>query len=270
MELGIELGRKGAWDEAIVAFDKVLRDNPTNELAYVYRGTAFFTKGDLGSAIIDFTEAIRLNPTNDMSYCNRASIFCLKEDFDRAMDDIEQSLRLNPTNHFAYMYRANVNKRKGKFEKAIQDCNEVQRLNPTNRATYMMRGYCFRKLGNFEVAVREYQKARRLNPRDVEAINELAWLLATCPSKSVRDGRQAVKLATQACDLDSWNTSEYIDTLAAAYAEAGKFEQAEKYEQQALAKPGVDDTRRAEMGLRLALYKLRQPYRENNVSRKLD
>jgi tetratricopeptide (TPR) repeat protein len=94
------------------------------------------------------------------------------------------------------------------------------------------------------------------------ALNSLAWLRATCPETGTRDGKQAVKLAMKACELSNWTYWNYIDTLAAAYAEAGDFKHAVKYQKQVLemVKKSTDYL---ELQRRLALYEERKPYRED-------
>ncbi len=88
----------------------------------------------------------------------------------------------------------------------------------------------------------EYARARALMQAAVDlkidamALNQLAWLLATCPDDKVRDGAAALRLAKDACELDEWRNAAYIDTLAAALAETGDFEQAEKRMQQTMEK----------------------------------
>jgi len=70
---------------------------------------------------------------------------------------------------------------------------------------------------------------RRANPGKPEldsALNNLAWLLASSSQPGVRNGAEAVQLAERACELSQERVTVYIGTLAAAYAEAGRFEEA--------------------------------------------
>src|SRR5829696_3064008 len=115
--------------------------------------------------------------------------------------------------------------------------------------------------GNYARALAGYEEAARLTPHDAEAHNDRAWLLATCPDARYRDGKRAVGSATRACELTNWRKSALLDTLAAAYAEAGDFARAARWQQETLDRTPEDDSDRKGFLHRLELYKAGNPYR---------
>lgn len=98
-------------------------------------------------------------------------------------------------------------------------------------------------------------------PDDPMLLNQKAWLLATCPDATVRDGQQAVELATRACEFTAYENVALIDTLAAAYAEAGDFESAVEWQRKALDM-NTDPTFTEGLNQRLLVYRAESPYRE--------
>ena len=93
------------------------------------------------------------------------------------------------------------------------------------------------------------------------ACSSVAWLLATSWDDSIRDGKKAIELATKACELTEWKNPDFLDTLAAAYAEAGQFDDAVKWQKKALEHPEAFDAAEFEQAKqRLKLYEARQPY----------
>ena len=99
------------------------------------------------------------------------------------------------------------------------------------------RGLVEGRRGEWERAIEDYHEAIRLQPKLVNAHNNLAWLLATCPVDALRNGQEAVEHATWACNATSWSTPNCLGTLAAAYAEVGDFDQAVRWHEHALADP---------------------------------
>jgi Flp pilus assembly protein TadD len=111
-------------------------------------------------------------------------------------------------------------------------------------------------------AIAQYRNALNLDPNAVLALNNLAWMLATDSDPALRNGQEAVTLAERACELSHYNEVVYIGTLAAAYAEAGRFDEAAATAQKAhdLALT-QGDSRRADRNIELQkLYKSHQPY----------
>jgi TPR repeat protein len=105
-----------------------------------------------------------------------------------------------------------------------------------------------------------YERAALQNtPR---SLNALAWFLATCDDTAVRNGPEAIRQATKACELSYWQEWKYIDTLAAGWAETGDFKRAIEYEQQALGFKNLAEQDRNRLQERLVLYQKRQRVRE--------
>lgn len=263
---GLVYCRSQKWEEAISELSEAIRSNPSDALAYEWRGSAFFAKGNMDKAIEDFSRVIELNPASAIAYLNRANAYRALNNLSDALQDINECLRLSPTNELAYKCRASIYRATGKFEKAISDCTTVLGLNPGEVTAYIVRGYCYRMMGQPGKAIADYSEAIRLSPNNPEALNEMAWVRATSPVEAVRDGKEAIEMAAKACELTGWTIWQYVDTLAAAFAESGDFAKAIQYQKQAMNMQGVSKTDRKEMQFRLALYERRQPYREKVTS----
>ena len=113
-------------------------------------------------------------------------------------------------------------------------------------------------------AITHYQKALQIKPDSPGVLNNLAWLLATCPDAHLRDGVQAVKYAERACELTHYGVAPLVGTLAAAYAEAGRYDDAIAAAQKACAlaaAAGEQELLEKNQKL-LALYRAHQPYHE--------
>jgi tetratricopeptide (TPR) repeat protein len=159
-----------------------------------------------------------------------------------------------------YLNRGEAYWHNGEPERAIKDWSEAIRVEPTNGHAYHNRATAYYLRGEYKKAIPDYQQTIALLP--ALGLNGLAWVLATCPDASLRDGRQAVEHAKKSCDLSNWNDWRYIDTLAAAYAEIGDFERAIGYVKQAMNAPGMTEPERAELREHLDFFTKGRPYRE--------
>jgi tetratricopeptide (TPR) repeat protein len=118
--------------------------------------------------------------------------------------------------------------------------------------------------GDVTGALREWETSLDIDSNDGNAENNLAWVFATYPDKTIRDGRRAVELAEKAVNLPGGNAPMILRTLAAAYAEQGEFPKAIETAQRALElatmqnEPSLAETMRNE----IELYRARSPYRE--------
>ena len=109
-----------------------------------------------------------------------------------------------------------------------------------------------------------WQKALRIQPDVPKLLNNLAWLFATCPDVRFRNGAEAIRMASRAVELTQRSNGQAMDTLAAAYAEAGRFAKAVETAQAALtlAESAGQKEAAAQVHRRLQLYQSGQPYRE--------
>jgi hypothetical protein len=116
--------------------------------------------------------------------------------------------------------------------------------------------------GHVTNAINICRETIQSTPNEDWSYNLLAWIEATSADSSLRDGKEAVSLATKACELTRWSQWSWIDTLAAAHAESADFQHAIQYQEQALRTGNPPESEEKAMRERLALYKQSQPYRE--------
>lgn len=119
----------------------------------------------------------------------------------------------------------------GEGEEAIADITKAIELQP-DASLYAVRGSFHHMAKDYAKARDDYLTGINLNPNAPHSYNNLAWLEATCPNANFRDGKSAVEHATKACQLTGFKRSDYVGTLAAAYAEVGDFETAVKLAEQ--------------------------------------
>jgi len=230
-----ELWRKAqetqSYEAQIRYYTEYIRLRPESYAAYTNRGSAYGRRGLYDLAVADHTKAIQLKPDYMLAYSNRAAIYKRLRLLDLALADIAKVLQREPNHVFSLSNQAEI--------------------------------YLMKKL--YLQALAAQEKVVRLAPEDSAANNFLAWFLATCPGPpSCRDGKRAVEIAIKSVRLrwDEYN----LDTLAAAYAEAGRFEDAVKTQQQAidlLRQKKAGEVRIASYEKRLNLYLQRKPYRDN-------
>lgn len=149
---------------------------------------------------------------------------------------------------------------KGELDKAIADFTQSIRLDPQFSDPYSERGVAWHLKGEYDKAIADCSEAIRLAPKNADGHNNLAWLLATCSLEAHRDGKEAIEHATKACQLSKWKVVSFIDTLAAAYAEAGDFDEAVRWQRNAMAK--CPENQKEHCQSRLDLYESGRPHRE--------
>ena len=151
----------------------------------------------------------------------------------------------------------------GENDAAIQEFSKAAAIRPTPLAFHQM-GNASIRLGKLGQAIEYFRKAVEQNSNFAPSLNNLAWLMATSDNAELRDGPLAVTYAETLCRETQARTAENLDTLAAAYAEAGRFDDAIKTINEAIRAAKTDGDLQTSRGLqkRLLLYKQEEPFRD--------
>ena len=267
------VGRGRAWfgkqefNKAMQDLNEAIKLDPKNSAAYLARGRVNEAKSIIDQALQDYTKVVELDPHSGEAFFRRAHIWELKKDLTKAIGDYSDAIALDSLNVRAYQNRALAQLANKQYDKAIKDFTEVIQIEPKNFAAFHSRGVAYQAKKDFPKAGLDYAEAYRIDPNYVPAYKDHAWLLATCPVDAVRNGKLAVELATKAVQPGGDKNGTYCDTLAAAHAEAGQFDEAVRWEKTALedmafAQPHGDAARQ-----RLELYTQKKPYREGPMEK---
>ncbi len=293
---------QGKFEAAIAKFTKAIQKQPENVDAYLGRSHAYIRMNELDKALADCDTVIRLQPTNHFAFLNRGAIYGLKEDYPRSLADTTQCLELQPEYQDALFNRACTFSRLGnteealvdfskaillspskidnyiergnlffdtqQYSKAIEDFTQAMKLGDSTAELLTCRGYAYLKMELFEKAIADYELAIEIDPHARPALNNLAWLLATCPVPEYRDGNRALALALRNCeqvDETEWSDS---GVLAAAYAEVGQFDDAVRLINEALMKAPEHENITCEAQLKC--YENLQPYRDSTLKSSSD
>lgn len=212
-------------------------------------------------AVEFFSQQIREDLTS-RSHRYRGIVYMERREYERAIEDLTESIRLDPGRPDAWNFRAGCYNRLGQYDKAIEDCSQAIRLAPRWVGPYTSRGVVWQNKREYGKAIADYQKVIELDPDSVRGHNNLAWIRATCPDETYRDGEQAVESGIKACELSNWKAHYALNTLGAAYAETGDFEKAIEYEQR--ARELYPDDEKERWAFLVEQYRSGRPYRQED------
>ena len=262
LQRGLARARHGERDKALEDLNEAAKTDPREPDLYAVRGFILLDKGEFQAAFDDFNQVLLLRPNDPVALARRGVAWARKGNIELALADLNEAIRLNPAEATFFAWRGSAYNATNQLDKALEDLNHAIQINPHDASYFAMRGSVLSKTQVYSNALADFSQALRLNPGSPEALNGLAWFLATCPDDSFRNGKEALTLATRACELTSFNAPSLLDTLAAAYAETGDFDQAVARETQTLGSVGVSPKRRPEMEERLSLFQQHKPFRQ--------
>jgi tetratricopeptide (TPR) repeat protein len=247
------------WQNSVTLFSRTLEVTTDNWLAHNNLGTALAAQGKVEEGAEHFRAVLQLNPACDDARNNLGRSLAERGQRDEAKAQIEAVLRRNPRHARAHRNLGYVLLAEGNITEGLFHYSLARQLQPDDAATpqdlaavltrpaepqiappYLRQALdllpsaemraqvasAWAGQRKFQPAVQAYRAALALQPQSPEIFNNLAWLLATCPEASVRDGGEAVRLGERACELTRFKRTLMVGTLAAAYAEAGRFAEA--------------------------------------------
>jgi serine/threonine protein kinase/Flp pilus assembly protein TadD len=259
--LGRAYWYKRDYDAAIVAYREAARLSPESAVIRLNLAIAINSKGEYAAAAAECKEAIRLDPRYAQAHFNLGIALRAQGDVDGAIEAYREAIRLDPKYALAHNNLGITLRAKGDVDGAIVAYREAIRLDPQNPGPHFNLGLALRIKGDADGAIAAYREAIRLDPKYARAHKNLGSILASGPD-GVRNGNQAVEHATRACELTNWTDPDYLDTLAAGYAEAGDFDKAVELQKKALSFPAFEKSSGVQARKQLALYEQQKPYRD--------
>jgi tetratricopeptide (TPR) repeat protein len=264
LDLGVALAMTGQLQEAANCFARALWNRPDWSGTHLNLGRALFELGDFSGALTHYAEAVRLDSNAVVAFTALAGDLSARGKSDEAVRYYLEALRFNPADAEAHYHLGLEWLQRGRMDEAMASLREAVRLEPDRADAHFQLATALANRRAISEAISQYHETLRLNPESLLALNNLAWILATHPEAQFRNGPEAVQLAERACELTSYQQTVFVGTLAAACAEAGRFDDAVVAAQKACAlasgrgEPGLLQKNRE----LLVLYQAHQPYRE--------
>jgi Flp pilus assembly protein TadD len=262
--LGIILTKNGEVEPAIEQFRKVLEIQPNDAKARVSLGTLLSHQGKVAESIGQFRLAVELDPSLPQAREFLGLGLLQTGDFDSAMACFEKLIVLPPDPAQRWFTLANMLAGEGHLPEAMQCCRRALAISPRFADAWAGLGVLCLQSGQSKEAEDSWQKSLEINPAQPQVLNNLATLLATASDASLRDGAKAVALAEQASQLTGGSNAMIQCTLAAAYAEAGRYGEAAATVRKALSLAQVqkDDKLRRALEEGIQLYESGRPLRQ--------
>ncbi len=262
--LGGCLLHQGRIDEAILEFRKAAAVDPLMVKAYGNLGSAYLMRGDLEQAEKYFRRALELAPREGSFHRSLGTVLVRRGQLKQAIAELRAGLLLAPADPDLYCQLGSLLEGQGRPDEALKHFDAALGFQPEHLRAGHNKAALLARLGRTAEAIEQYRAVLRHHPNSAITLNNLAWLLATARNPLCRDGAEAVRLAQRAAQQPDHNPLQVLATLAAAYAEAGDFDQAASTAAQAvqMATEQHQPEVAAAMRRQLQSYRQRQPWRE--------
>jgi Tfp pilus assembly protein PilF len=274
--LGTVLLMTGHREESTAHFRKAseiklraaLEADPASARGFNDLGVLLVQTGRVGEAVAQFEKAAGLKPDFAAARANLGGALAKVGRLDEALVQLRQALESDAGYAPARYNLGLVLSERGDVPGAIREWRSALDLDPQYAEAHDSLGEALYAQGRTAEALAHWRDAIRLQPNDAPALRRAAWVLATSPDATIRNGGEALAFAVRAVELSGGNDARMLDTLAAAYAEKGQFADAALTARRALARaaqenqPALAD----EIRIRIALYQADRPFRDRDIS----
>lgn len=229
LHLGNALLRKGQTNEAISEFEKAVVMRPDLALMHDTLANALLQKGQVDEAIDQFEAALEIQPDDDQAHYNLGIALRQKGLPDEAIVQFQKAVAIRPDFAEAQNNLGNCLLQNGRVDEAIAHLRKALEILPDYAQAHYNLGNALLQKGQLDAAAAQFQKLLSAHPEAVEprkALAGIAWRLATSPNPGLRNGAKAIELAQQTDELARGNDPMMSAILAAAYAEARRFDEA--------------------------------------------
>jgi protein O-mannosyl-transferase len=254
--LGCALRERGADVEAAAQFEQAAAISPQYALALCNHGFILIKLGQFERAEASLRKAAELEPSNAMIWAARGEALRSLHRLDEAAACLQEAMALAPNAERANALGA-VQAEQGHFQDAVSNFRLSLRLDPGDRRACANLARALHEVGQSAESLRYLRQALELEPNHAQLLRLAAWVAATSPGAGALPN-EAIAWASKATELEAKPDLTSLDVLAAAYADAGRFEEAAGILTKALdlpsarANPARADRLRAHLDLYLA------------------
>ena len=253
------------WKNSESLWTHTLAVTRNNTLAHRQLGDFLFERRRFDGALFHFQEWLRIESFHPSAIAHNAIGNALLEKglTDEALFHYQKSLELNPNYPDAEYNLGLALFREGRIDEAITQWQKTLSFDPGNADAHVRLGHALLRKQLTGDAIAHYEKSLQIAPNSTPILNTLAWVLATSSDAQLRNGVRAVELARQADELAQGKDPVFIRTLAAAYAESGRFNDAIAAAQRGLklAQAKGDSTLANKLQMDIDLYRMNFPLR---------
>jgi tetratricopeptide (TPR) repeat protein len=223
--LGVALMRTGRNAQAVAALRRAVEIEPANSEAHDNLGQALLMAGSTDESIRALQEAVRLEPGNVGTRDNLGVALMRAGRFADAVTTLQQAVAIAPQSAEAHDNLGQALLQQGKVDEAAASLRKAVELKPDYADAHFNLAQALKMAGHPREAANEVRAALRTQPDWPLALTTLAWLEAT-ERDAPRDPEDAVRLASRAAELTRQRDPQVLEVLAAAYASAGRLDEA--------------------------------------------